>query len=166
MIHARVYHTLTMLADGTVLAVGGEPTWGQTGSTETTGGMLPSEIWNPDTQTWSPCAPIAATRDYHSTAILMPDGTVLVAGGGHANPGYPGPELVADLLAAVPVQRPPADDRLGARRGHLRFDDHGHDAGRGVDQRGQPRLARRRHPPVRHGSALRAAQLHARPPAR
>ena len=90
MLHARVYHTLTMLPDGTVLAVGGEPTWGQTGTTETTGGVLQSEIWNPDTETWSPAAATATTRGYHSTAVLMPDGTVLIGGSGHANPGYPG----------------------------------------------------------------------------
>jgi Galactose oxidase-like, Early set domain/Fibronectin type III domain/Kelch motif/Galactose oxidase, central domain len=88
MAHARMYHTLTMLADGTVLAVGGEPTSGQTGSTEVTGGILPSEIWNPATQTWSPAAATGTTRGYHSTAVLMPDGTVLVGGSGHANPGY------------------------------------------------------------------------------
>ena len=90
MSYPRVYHTLTMLADGTVLAVGGEKTWGQTGSTETTGGVLPSEIWNPATETWTTAAPTGVTRGYHSTAILMPDGTVLVAGSGHANPNYPG----------------------------------------------------------------------------
>lgn len=90
MQYPRVYHTLTTLADGTVLAVGGEPTWGQTGNSEISGGVLPSEIWNPATQAWAPAAPIASTRGYHSTAILMPDGTVLVAGSGHANPGYPG----------------------------------------------------------------------------
>ncbi|MGH3743762.1 MAG: fibronectin type III domain-containing protein, partial [Mycobacteriales bacterium] len=87
MQYARVYHALTMLADGTVLAVGGEHTWGQTGSTEVSGGVLPSEIWNPATQAWSPAAPVATTRGYHSTAVLMPDGTVLVSGSGHANPG-------------------------------------------------------------------------------
>ena len=43
MNYARVYHTLTMLADGSVLAVGGEKTWGQTGQTEVSGGVLPSE---------------------------------------------------------------------------------------------------------------------------
>jgi hypothetical protein len=90
MAYARVYHTLTTLADGTVLAVGGEPTWGQTGTSEVSGGVLPSEIWNPDTQAWSPAAPIATTRGYHSTAILMPDATVLVAGSGHANPNSAG----------------------------------------------------------------------------
>ncbi len=88
MAHARMYHTLTMLADGTVLAAGGEPTSGQTGSTEVSGGILPSEIWNPATQTWSPAAATGTTRGYHSTAVLMPDGTVLVGGSGHANPGY------------------------------------------------------------------------------
>lgn len=90
MNYARVYHTLTMLADGTVLAVGGEPTWGQTGTTETTGGVLPSEIWDPNTQAWSVVASTGVTRGYHSTALLMPDGTVLVGGSGHANPNYPG----------------------------------------------------------------------------
>lgn len=89
MNYARVYHTLTMLADGTVLAVGGEKTWGQTGQTEVSDGVLPSEIWNPATETWSPAASTATTRGYHSTAILMPDGTVLIGGSGHANPGYP-----------------------------------------------------------------------------
>jgi galactose oxidase-like protein/fibronectin type III domain protein/Kelch motif protein len=88
MAHARMYHTLTMLADGTVLAVGGEPTAGQTGQSEVSGGVLPSEIWNPATQTWSPAAATGATRGYHSTAVLMPDGTVLVGGSGHANPGF------------------------------------------------------------------------------
>ncbi len=90
MADARIYHTLTMLADGTVLAVGGEPTAGQTGKTEVSGGVLPSEIWNPTTQTWSAAAPTGTTRGYHSSALLMPDGTVLVAGSGHANPGLAG----------------------------------------------------------------------------
>ncbi|MBV9923318.1 MAG: DUF1929 domain-containing protein [Pseudonocardia sp.] len=33
---------------------------------------------------------MSATRGYHSTALLMPDGTVLVGGSGHANPGLAG----------------------------------------------------------------------------
>ncbi|MGH2852818.1 MAG: fibronectin type III domain-containing protein, partial [Solirubrobacteraceae bacterium] len=88
MHNARVYHTLTMLANGEVLAVGGEPTSDQE---IVTSGVLPTEIWNPSTETWSPAAPIAAARNYHSTAMLMPNGTVLVAGGGHPNgTGDPG----------------------------------------------------------------------------
>ena len=85
---ARVYHTLTMLADGKVLAVGGEQSSDQT---NVTSGVLSTEIWDPSTETWTTGASMAAARNYHSTAVLMPDGRVLVAGGGHedslTNPG-------------------------------------------------------------------------------
>ncbi|HZR49609.1 MAG TPA: fibronectin type III domain-containing protein [Streptosporangiaceae bacterium] len=80
MNNARVYHTLTMLADGRVLAVGGEPTSNQDNVTT---GVLPAEIWDPATGKWTAGPAMAAARNYHSTAVLMPDGTVLVAGGGH-----------------------------------------------------------------------------------
>jgi hypothetical protein len=82
---ARVYHTLTMLADGTVLAAGGEPTSGTiNGQSEVSGGVLTSEIWNPATESWTEAAPMSVTRGYHATAVLMPDGRVLVAGSGHS----------------------------------------------------------------------------------
>jgi hypothetical protein len=84
MNYARVYHTLTMLADGRVLAVGGEATSDQT---QVTTGVLPAEIWDPATGQWSVAASMSAARNYHSTAVLMPDGTVLVAGGGHEDSG-------------------------------------------------------------------------------
>jgi Domain of unknown function (DUF1929)/Fibronectin type III domain/Glyoxal oxidase N-terminus len=83
---ARVYHTLTMLADGRVLAVGGETTSDQT---QVTSGVLQSEIWDPATEQWTVAAPMAAARNYHSTAVLMPDGTVLVSGGGHGDNNTP-----------------------------------------------------------------------------
>src|SRR5262249_21768854 len=73
---ARVYHTLTMLADGRVLAVGGEPTSDQT---VVTSGVLSAEIWDPATETWTSGPDMSAARNYHSTAVLMPDGRVLVA---------------------------------------------------------------------------------------
>jgi predicted RNA-binding protein with TRAM domain len=82
MHYSRVYHTLTMLANGEVLAVGGEATSDQE---IVTSGVLPTEIWNPATEKWSPSAPIAAARNYHSTAMLMANGKVLIAGGGHPN---------------------------------------------------------------------------------
>ena len=80
MLSDRIYHTLTMLANGEVLAVGGEATSNQAVVTK---GVLPTEIWNPTSETWSAAAPIATARNYHSTAVLMPNGQVLVAGGGH-----------------------------------------------------------------------------------
>jgi Domain of unknown function (DUF1929)/Fibronectin type III domain len=79
---ARVYHTLTMLANGQVLAVGGGTDSNQHVITT---GVMPTEIWNPASETWSAGAPIAAARNYHSTAVLMPDGRVFVGGGGHPN---------------------------------------------------------------------------------
>ncbi|HTC58621.1 MAG TPA: fibronectin type III domain-containing protein [Solirubrobacteraceae bacterium] len=78
----RVYHTLTMLANGEVLAVGGEASSDQE---IVTSGVLPTEIWNPTTEKWTAAAPIAAARNYHSTAMLMANGKVLIAGGGHPN---------------------------------------------------------------------------------
>jgi Domain of unknown function (DUF1929)/Fibronectin type III domain len=84
MHHVRDYHTLTMLADGTVLAVGGENTSDQS---VVTSGELQAEIWDPATETWTNVASMAAARNYHSTAVLMPDARVLVAGGGHYNGG-------------------------------------------------------------------------------
>ncbi|MFD0631764.1 fibronectin type III domain-containing protein [Catenulispora yoronensis] len=80
MNYPRVYHTLTTLADGRVLAVGGEATSDQQ---IVTTGTLPSEIWDPATNQWTTIGSIAAARNYHSTAVLLPDGTVLIAGGGH-----------------------------------------------------------------------------------
>src|SRR6185437_10064298 len=81
MTSPRVYHTLTMLADGKVLAVGGDT---DTHQGIVTTGVLPAEVWDPATRTWSAAPPMAAARNYHSTALLMPDGRVLVAGGGHS----------------------------------------------------------------------------------
>ena len=80
MHYPRVYHTLTTLADGRVLAVGGEATSDQS---VVTSGTLPAEIWDPATNQWTTIDSIAAARNYHSTAVLLPDGTVLIAGGGH-----------------------------------------------------------------------------------
>jgi hypothetical protein len=88
MQHARIYHTLTMLPDGNVLALGGEQSSDQS---IVTSGVLPAEIWDPASETWTSVAPMAAARNYHSTAVLMPDARVLVAGGGHYNSsGGPG----------------------------------------------------------------------------
>ncbi|NUP54150.1 MAG: DUF1929 domain-containing protein [Catenulispora sp.] len=80
MHYPRIYHTLTTLADGRVLAVGGEPTSDQAVITT---GTLPSEIWDPATNQWTVIDSIAAARNYHSTSVMLPDGTVLIAGGGH-----------------------------------------------------------------------------------
>jgi hypothetical protein len=85
MANPRSYQNLTLLPDGTVLASGG---MSNSDGTDITKAVLPTEIWNPDTETWTTAAPLANGREYHSTALLLPDGRVLMAGGGRL-PGSP-----------------------------------------------------------------------------
>jgi hypothetical protein len=75
MAYARMNQNLVLLADGTVLAVGGG---GGNGSFHDP--VLTPELYNPTTGTWTTLAPQAVPRYYHSTAVLLADGRVLSAG--------------------------------------------------------------------------------------
>jgi plastocyanin len=77
MAFKRYWHNLTSLPDGTVLAVGGGHQFTYASSI----GTLALELWNPTTETWRTLAAESELRMYHSTALLLPDGRVLVAGG-------------------------------------------------------------------------------------
>jgi uncharacterized protein DUF4082/concanavalin A-like lectin/glucanase superfamily protein/galactose oxidase-like protein/Big-like domain-containing protein/purple acid phosphatase-like protein len=79
MKYRRSFHTLTVLPDGNVLATGGQT---KTDGVDETTGVLPAEMWNPDTNTWTTMASSHRPRLYHSSAVLLPDGRVLLAGGG------------------------------------------------------------------------------------
>ncbi len=79
MQYPRSYHNLTLLPDGSVLATGGGT---MSDGVDLTKAVLPAEIWNPDTETWTTVAAEQNGRLYHSTAILLPDARVLMAGGG------------------------------------------------------------------------------------
>ena len=85
MAFPRAYHNLTLLPDGTVLTSGGMST---SDGVDLNRAVLPAEIWNPDTETWKTVASLSNGREYHSTALLLPDGRVLMAGGGQL-PGSP-----------------------------------------------------------------------------
>lgn len=79
----RRHHCLVPLPDGTLLAVGGSRGPGKDNS----GGMvLHPEIWSPQTGDWALMGPAARPRLYHSFGLLLPDGRVLVGGGGHPDP--------------------------------------------------------------------------------
>jgi hypothetical protein len=82
MAFARRHFNSTILADGEVLVTGGSAY-----ANDTTQAVLPAEIWNPQTESWTTVAPLAERRLYHSTAVLLPDGRVLVAGGGASGKG-------------------------------------------------------------------------------
>jgi hypothetical protein len=76
---ARGFHNLTTLPDGTVLVTGGG---GTTDGVNTSLAVYDAELWVPDTESWTTMAAGQRPRLYHSTALLLPDGRVLSAGGG------------------------------------------------------------------------------------
>ncbi|MBL8206393.1 MAG: NPCBM/NEW2 domain-containing protein [Blastocatellia bacterium] len=79
MANARKFHNAVVLPTGEVLIVGGN-TSGIEFSDQ--GTILTPEIWNPETQTWRTVAAHSVPRNYHSVALLMPDGRVWSGGGG------------------------------------------------------------------------------------
>jgi hypothetical protein len=83
MVEARSKHTLTLLADGRVLAAGGFS------------GSIPlyssAEIFDPAADTWTLIDPLDAVRFGHGAALLA-DGRVLIAGGNQS--GAPTAELL------------------------------------------------------------------------
>ena len=103
----------TVMADGKVVATGGSDVWN-----ELIGVNYSAEIWNPATGQWTRGANQARSRLYHSTAILMPDASVLVLGG-----GAPGPENNTNVEVYYPpylyaagggfATRPVIDDAPG-----------------------------------------------------
>jgi hypothetical protein len=79
MAFGRRQMNATLLPDGTVLATGGSSAQG---FQEPSGAVFAAEIYNPDTEAWSTMSSMSVRRLYHSTAVLLPDGRVLSAGGG------------------------------------------------------------------------------------
>lgn len=84
MQYPRRHMNATILADGKVLATGGTSVGNgmDAGFNDASGSVLPAEMWDPATGAWTTMASMAVRRLYHSTAVLLPDGTVLSAGGG------------------------------------------------------------------------------------
>ncbi len=80
MASGRRQHNLTVLADGTVLATGGNSSGAEL--VDLDHGVYPAELWDPASGQWQTLASMRVTRQYHSTALLLPDGRVLSAGGG------------------------------------------------------------------------------------
>src|SRR3954451_11746882 len=80
MAYGRRQHNLTVLADGSVLATGGNSSGASL--VDINNGVYPAERWDPATGQWKTLAAMQVTRQYHSTALLLPDGRVLSSGGG------------------------------------------------------------------------------------
>lgn len=76
----RYNHNLVILPNGSVLAVGGAKV--VKNDVAASSGILPAELWNPATQSWTTMNSMSDPRMYHSTALLLPDGMVVSAGTG------------------------------------------------------------------------------------
>ncbi|WP_270888226.1 LamG-like jellyroll fold domain-containing protein [Pedococcus sp. 5OH_020] len=81
MANRRRQHNLTLLPDGTLLATGGMSVTGD-GLISLANAVYAAERWDPAADSWSTLASASVVRQYHSTAMLLPDGRVLTGGGG------------------------------------------------------------------------------------
>lgn len=85
MTTARAHLNAVLLPDDAILAVGGGLGDGSGvgldgGTGLYAGTVFTSELYNPQTNSWSLAATQAEPRTYHSIALLLPDGTVLSGG--------------------------------------------------------------------------------------
>ena len=168
MAYGRRQHNLTVLADGSVLATGGNSSGA--GLVDLNAGVYPAEQWSPDTGQWRTLAPMQITRQYHSSALLLADGRVLSSGGGSCGTC----DQVGYLAKNAEIFSPPylfqADGTLaprpaidyGAGRRNLRRADRDHDRQPSVHSQGGSRPPRRCHALGQHGAALCPAVVHCR----
>lgn len=81
MKYARQFCNSVILPNGEVMVIGGNTSGLKFNDT---GSILTPEIWNPVTGQWRDMAPMNVPRNYHSLALLLPDGRVWSGGGGLA----------------------------------------------------------------------------------
>lgn len=77
-IRKREHVNTVLLPDGSLVTIGGND---RTSTTPPTSIFWKDAEWLGPSLTWTMLATGASNRDYHSTAVLLPDGNVLSAGG-------------------------------------------------------------------------------------
>lgn len=88
MAHPRINLNAALLPDGKVLVLGGHNQF-KWNATSTPSNQ--AELYDPVLDAWTPAATLNESRTYHSSALLLPDGRVVVAGGvdpTQAEPGF------------------------------------------------------------------------------
>jgi hypothetical protein len=99
--------TATALADGTVLATGG-----CSGGCGNEPGLASTEIYQPQEALWFPITSMTQPRVFQ-TATLLPDGSVLVAGGGETY--YSAATSTAELFTPVQLSLSPTSGPAGTQ---------------------------------------------------
>lgn len=84
MAYRRAFHNSVVLPDGRVVILGGQTY--AVGFSDANAVLAP-EIWDPQTETFATLPAMSVPRNYHSIALLLPDGRVLSAGGGLCGAG-------------------------------------------------------------------------------
>lgn len=80
MQHARHSPNAVRLPDGRILVVGGHSRGHVDEERGVEGDILAAELFDPEELTWSGAGRTAHGHGYHSTALLLPDGSVMAAG--------------------------------------------------------------------------------------
>jgi galactose oxidase len=97
MNYPRAFANAVVLPNGQVFIVGG-----QTFATpfSDANSVLQPELWDPVTETFNEnLAPMQTPRNYHSTALLLTDGRVFVAGGGQCGNGCAANHFNAEIFS-------------------------------------------------------------------
>ncbi|WP_306334575.1 kelch repeat-containing protein [Streptomyces sp. KL118A] len=109
----RRLHTLTVLANGKVLATGGT-----SGASRGAPALATTELYDPATRAWTPSGSMAGPRAGHS-AVRLADGKVLVAGGTTVRSAQSTKALhTAELYDPVAGTWSAAGDMTEGRAGH------------------------------------------------
>jgi YVTN family beta-propeller protein len=96
MAYARAFHNSVVLPNGQVMVIGGQ-SYPVPFSDNTS--VLPAELWDPVTETFTTLAPMSVPRNYHSVALLLPDARVVSAGGGLCGTGCAGNHPDAQIFS-------------------------------------------------------------------
>jgi Galactose oxidase-like, Early set domain/Glyoxal oxidase N-terminus/PKD domain len=83
MSQPRIEMNATILPSGQILALGGS-----LNDEDTNTASLKADLYTPSSNSFSPAGTMVYARLYHSVSLLMPDGTVWVAGGNPARGTY------------------------------------------------------------------------------
>jgi N-acetylneuraminic acid mutarotase len=104
MVTARSGHTDTLLPDGRVLVVGGQDIEAARVADVAPSPLASAELYDPNNGLWTATGSMGTARSGH-TATLLPDGKVLVVGGGREETLEEGPAYSATAELYDPISQ-------------------------------------------------------------